>query len=42
MKNGLVCQEEFYHKIWGIGDHSQKKCGMFLETSYVWVGGNYM
>ena len=39
MKNGLVCQEDFYHKIWGVGDHYQKKRGMFFETSYVLVSG---
>jgi hypothetical protein len=32
MKRDFVCQEAFDHKIWGIGigDHYQKKRGMFF------------
>jgi len=37
MKHNFVCQEDLDPKIWGIGlgDHYQKKCGMFFETSYL-------
>ena len=36
MKYVLGCQWNIDHKIWGIRDHYQKKCGMFFETSYAW------
>jgi hypothetical protein len=41
MERDFVCQEEFGHKIWGIGigDHYQKKRGMFFETSYFLLSG---
>jgi|BarGraNGADG00212_2_1021979.scaffolds.fasta_scaffold12775_1 hypothetical protein len=39
MKYVLGCQWNIDHKIWGIRDHYQKKCGMFFETSYVWLSG---
>jgi hypothetical protein len=29
----------FDHKIWGIGDHYQKKRGMFFEISYLLLTG---
>ena len=42
MKIDLVCQLNFDHKIWGIGigDHYQKKRGMFVETSYLLLSVN--
>jgi hypothetical protein len=30
----------FDHKIWGIGDHYQKKREMFVETSYLLLSVN--
>jgi hypothetical protein len=43
MKHNLVCQEDLDPKIWGcgIGDHYQKKRGMFFETSYLLHSVNY-
>jgi hypothetical protein len=42
MKKDLVCQQDFDHKIWGIGigDHYQKKREMFVETSYLLLSVN--
>ena len=42
MKHNLVCQEDLDQKIWGcgIGDHYQKKRGMFFETSYLLLSVN--
>jgi hypothetical protein len=40
MKNGLVCQQDFDHKRWGIGDPYQKKREMFVETSYLLLSVN--
>jgi len=34
MKKDFVCQQDFDHKIWGIGDPCRKKREMFVETSY--------
>ena len=30
-----MCQEDFGHKIWRIGDHYKKKRGMYFETSFL-------
>jgi hypothetical protein len=42
MKIDLVCQLNFDHKIWsiGIGDHYQKKRGMFVKTPYLLLSVN--
>ena len=40
MKKDFVCQQDFDHKIWGIGDLYQKKREMFVETSYLLLSVN--
>jgi hypothetical protein len=40
MKKDFECQQDFDHKIWGIGDPYQKKREMFVETSYLLLSVN--